>query len=252
MLIDVHAHLDFPQFDSDREHVIECAREAGIIIVNSGMGPSSIEKTLDLARNHDNVFATLGLSPQEFNQETIENTLALIRKHRADILGIGEVGLDYYWVKDSSDRRREIVNLGLFIELSKSLSLPLVIHSRDAEGDVLKVLEENDVRALLHCFSGSFEQAEVAISLDCLISIPTSVVYSKNKQGLVERLPLESIVLETDAPYLSPHPKMRNEPKNIILSRDKVAEIKGLDKHAVEETTTENAIRFFDLKVSVT
>lgn len=252
MLVDVHAHLDFPQFDSDRGEVIKRARDAGILVVSSGMGPSGIEKTLVLAENYDNVFATFGLSPQEFSQEIVEETLNLIRKHRKEILGIGEVGLDYYWVKNPAERKREKEVFRLFIELAEELNLPLIVHSRDAEADVIELLREYDMSSLLHCFSGSVEQAEEAVSLDCLVSIPTSIVYSKRKQTLIERLPLESIVLETDAPYLSPKPKTRNEPVNVTLSRDKLAEIKNLDKKVVEEATTENAKRFFDLKVNLT
>ncbi len=249
MLIDVHAHLDFPQFDSDREQIIEKARKGGILVINSGMGPDGIEKTISLVKRYDNIFATLGLSPQEFEKEIIDETVELIRRYRNDILGIGEVGLDYYWIKDPHERRKELENFNRFIELSRELELPLVIHSRDAEEDVINRLKEENLPVILHSFSGNPEQAEDAISLGCLISIPASVVYSKKKQKLVEDLPLESIVLETDAPYLSPKPRTRNEPVNIKLTRDKIAKIKGIDKAIVEESTTENAKRFFDLKL---
>jgi len=249
MLIDVHAHLDFPQFDSDRWDVIERARREKILVINSGMGPEGIEKTISLAKKYDNIFATLGLSPQEFKKEIIDKTVELIRRYRNEILGIGEVGLDYYWIKDSNSREKELENFNRFIELSRELKLPLVIHSRDAEADVINRLKEENLPVILHSFSGSPEQAEEAISFGCLISIPVSVVYSKRKQKLVENLPLESMVLETDAPYLSPRPKTRNEPINIKLTRDKIAKIKDIDKEIIEEITTKNAKGFFDLKL---
>jgi TatD DNase family protein len=249
MLIDVHAHLDFPQFDSDRKQVIENAKREGILIINSGIGPEGIEKTISLARKYDNVFATLGLSPREFRREIVEETMELVRKYRNDILGIGEVGLDYHWVKDSKGRREELENFNRFVELSRELKLPLVVHSRDAEVDVINRLKEGDIPALLHSFSGDLKLAEEAVSFDCLISIPASVVYSKQKQKMVKHLPLESIVMETDAPYLSPKPGTRNEPVNLKLTRDMIAEIKGVDKGIVEGATTENAERFFDLRL---
>ncbi len=252
MLFDVHSHLDLPQFDPDREKVIERAYEAGVFIVNSGLGPESIERTLRLSRGYDNVFATLGLSPQEFDQGVIDKTIELIRKHRKEIIGIGEVGLDYYWVKDDVMRKKEHKNLGLFRELSIELNLPLVIHSRDAEEDIIQILQDDEISALLHCFSGSVGQAKNASSFGCLISVPTSVVYSKKKQRMVKELPLECIVLETDAPYLSPQPRTRNEPVNILSSRDMIAKIKGVDECIVEEVTTENAKQFFNLKGNLT
>jgi len=249
MLIDVHAHLDLPQFDSDRGEVIERARREEILVINSGMGPEGIEKTISLSKKYDNVFATLGLSPREFRKGVIDKTKELIRRYRNEIVGIGEVGLDYYWVRDSSSRGRELENFDEFIELSRELNLPLVVHSRDAEGDVIDRLKKEDLPVILHSFSGSPEQAEVAVSFGCLISIPVSLVYSKRKQKLVENLPLESMVLETDAPYLSPIPKTRNEPVNIKLTRDEIAKIKNIDRDIVEDITTKNAKKFFDLKL---
>jgi TatD DNase family protein len=144
------------------------------------------------------------------------------------------------------------VNFQSFIDLAKELCLPLVIHSRDAEDDVLRILKENDVSALLHCFSGSVESALDAAAFGHLISIPASVVHSKSKQKMAEALPLESMVLETDAPYLSPAPKTRNEPANVSVSCEKIAQLKGIKPDAVASTTTHNAVRFFDLKSSKT
>lgn len=249
MLIDVHAHLDFPQFDGDRDSVVRNAKDNEIFIINSGMGPEGIEKTMELIVEYDNIKATLGLSPTEFNTQIIEETINLIRKYRSKIVGIGEVGMDYYWVKDPEKRRKELENFRRFIDLAEELNLPLIIHSRDSEGDVIKELKIRNFPALLHCFGGTLKQAEEAISFGCLISIPTNVVYSKQKQLLSKEIPLESIVLETDAPYLAPIPKTRNEPINVKLSAEKIAEIKGIGLSIVEEVTTNNAKRFFNLEI---
>ncbi|RLI92433.1 MAG: DNase [Candidatus Altiarchaeales archaeon] len=248
MLIDVHSHLDFPQFDNDREYVIERASREDIIIINSGLGPEGIERTLSLSERYENVLATLGLSPQEFDGNVICEVINLIRKYRDEIVGIGEVGLDYYWVRDGEKRKLEMENFEKFMDLSIELNLPLVIHSRDAENDVIEKLIEYDMGALLHCFSGNLRQAEKAISIGCLISIPTSVVYSKQKQKLVREIPLENIVLESDSPYLSPVPRTRNEPINIKMSLKKISEIKNIDIEEIAEVTTKNAMSFFNLQ----
>lgn len=248
MLIDVHAHLDFPQFDSDRGEVIRKASEEGTLIINSGIGPEGIEKVIKLSEKHKGIFATLGLSPQEFDFGVIDETIKLIRRYKDRIIGIGEVGLDYYWVKEPEGRRGEMDNFRKFISLAKELNLPLVVHSRDAEVDVIEELKAQGIKALLHCFGGSPELGKKAISLGCLVSIPTSVAYSKRKQELAEKIPIESMVLESDAPYLAPTPRERNTPLNIRVSAEKIAEIKGIEYDEVTEITTRNARGFFDLK----
>lgn len=247
MLVDVHAHLDFSQFDRDRDEVIKRAGKEEILIINSGMGSEGMKKTLELTDRYENIFATLGMSPTEFDEREIEDCINLIRDNRDKILGIGEVGLDYYWIKESEKRKQEMENFKRFIELSNELDLPLVVHSRDAEKDVIKILRDSDTNAILHCFSGSVKQAEEAIMSGSLISIPTSVVYSKQKQGMARGIPLEYLVLETDAPFLAPVPRTRNEPINLKLSVQKIADIKEVDTAVVEDTTTENAKRFFNL-----
>jgi TatD DNase family protein len=247
MLIDVHAHLDFSQFNADRDKVIMRARDEGIVIINSGLGTAGIKKTLALIEKYDNVYASLGLTPTEFGKTEIDETIELIRQNREKIVAIGEVGLDYYWVKDADKRALQIINFQRFIDLSQELRLPLVIHSRDAEEDLLKILKEQDIKALMHCFGGDAAVATEAANSGHLISIPANLANSKQKQAVVKAVCLESLVLETDAPYLSPAPKGRNEPINIRKTAEKIAEIKGLRYEDVEAATTENAKKFFSL-----
>jgi len=248
MLIDVHAHLDFPQFDPDRDEVIERAAKEDILIINSGLGVEGARKTLDLAGRHDNVYAALGMSPTEFDEKEINAVIDLIRENIDRIVAIGEVGLDYYWVKDDLRRWQEAEYFRRFIALSDEVGLPLVVHSRGAEADVLKILEGSDKRALLHCFGGMVGQAEEAASFGHLISMPTNVVYSKRKQEMTEAIAMNRLVLETDSPYLAPVPKTRNEPVNIRLSAEKIAGVKGVASAAVAKATTANAKRFFNLR----
>ncbi|MBU4406110.1 MAG: TatD family hydrolase [Candidatus Altiarchaeota archaeon] len=248
MLIDVHTHLDFPQFDSDRKEIVGKASEDGILIINSGIGPEGIEKTINLIEKHEGILATLGLSPQEFDSGVIDETIRLIRKYKDRIVGIGEVGLDYYWIKEPEKRGRGMDNFRRFISLAKELSLPLVVHSRDAENEMVEELTAQGIKALLHCFGGSAELGKKAISFGCLVSIPTSVAYSKRKQELVGEIPLEAMVLESDAPYLAPTPRERNTPLNIRIAAKKIAEIKGIEYDKVAEITTRNAREFFNLR----
>ena len=155
--------------------------------------------------------------------------------------------MDYYWVKEEEKRKKEIKNFRKFIELAKKLNLPLVIHSRDAEDDTLRVLEEYHIKALLHCFGGDAKKAVDAAGKGHIISIPTNLINSRVRQEVVKAVPLESLVLETDAPYLAPVPKTRNEPVNIKVTAKKIAEIKKIDYSVVEETTTRTAKKFFNL-----
>ncbi|MEM2917885.1 MAG: TatD family hydrolase [Candidatus Altiarchaeota archaeon] len=248
MLIDVHAHLDFEQFDNDRDKVIEKAKAEEIFIITSALGPESIKKTVRILEKHKNIFASFGFAADEFNSKKIDETIKLIKKYKKRIVAIGEVGLDYYWVKDNEKKKLEMENFQKFISLAKELSLPLVIHSRDAEKDVIEVLKEENIKAMMHCFSGSVELANEAIKIGCIISIPTSIIYSKNKKILAEKIPIEKIVIETDAPFLSPIPKTRNVPTNVKFAAEKIAEIKKIPLENVTEITTKNAIEFFNLK----
>lgn len=150
-------------------------------------------------------------------------------------------------MKEEDKRAQEAVNFQRFIDLSRELGLPLVIHSRDAEDDLLRILKEQKVKALMHCFGGDSSLAADAAKDGHLISIPANLSNSGQKQRVVKAVPLESLVLETDAPYLSPVPKTRNEPANIRKTAEKIAEIKGVDYDTVEAATTANAKKFFGL-----
>ena len=171
-----------------------------------------------------------------------------IDKNNPKIIGIGEVGLDYHWIKEPELRKKEHKNFKKFIELSDEINLPLVIHSRNAEKDCIKFLKKHDKGAILHCFCGTIEQALDAISFGCLISVTTTFMNSDYRKRMVHELPLEKLVLETDAPYLSPVPGERNESINIKLTAGEIAKIKGVDFETVADTTTKNVEKFFGVK----
>jgi TatD DNase family protein len=245
MLVDSHCHLDFPQFDKDRDAVVARARD--VVIVNSTVDPELVEKALGMPGRYGNVRCTLGFSASELDEGKFEAMKTLIRENRDRIVGLGEIGLDYHWVKDEAGREAERSHFRELARLGAQLGLPLVVHSREAEADCINILGELKVRAMMHCFSGSVEEAKRAVDIGCLVSIPANVGSSKGRQRLVGALPLESLVLETDAPYLSPKRGERNEPANVRAAAAKVAEIKGVGAAKVEEATTGNALGFYGI-----
>jgi len=247
MLVDTHCHLTLPQFDADRDAVIRRAKAEDIHVITSTVNPKEADLARQLSREHDNVSWTLGLAASTLDEAQYEATARLIRKHRRDIVGLGEVGLDYYWVKREEDRERMRANFARFIELSLELDLPLVVHSRDAEGDCISMLKEYRKPALLHCFSGTPDQAKEASAFGCMISIPANIAYAKKRQKLAMEITLDSIVLETDAPYLSPTPKTRNEPANVLAACEGIAGSRKIPAEEVASKTSENAKAFFRL-----
>jgi TatD DNase family protein len=246
MLVDTHCHLSFPQFDPDRDDILD--RAGDMIIVDSQVNPSQYCRSLELSAKYPRVFSTLGFGAGDLDGKSFELAKNLVRENQEKIVGLGEVGLDYYWVKDEAGRAVEKEHFTQMLELAGELDLPVIIHSRDAEGDVINILKEANQKAIMHCFSGSVEQAGEAADMGCLISIPTNIAYNKSRQKMAKSLPLESMVLETDAPYLSPVLKTRNEPANIRVSAEKIAEIKGIQFEAVAQATTENAMRFLRIR----
>ncbi|MFN3528059.1 MAG: TatD family hydrolase [Candidatus Altarchaeaceae archaeon] len=251
-MFDVHCHIDFEDFDNDRNKVIERAFNENVKIITCAFGVESIEKTkkiLNINEFNKKIFVSYGISPLEYDNEKIKKFIEILMKDN-EIIGVGEVGLDYYWEKDVEKRKIQIENFKNFIEISEKIRKPLIIHSRNAEKDVIEILKSYNVKALLHCFSGSLSLAREAIDFGCLISIPTSVYYSKSKMKLVENLEIENLVTETDAPFLSPFPKenKRNEPLNVKFSIKKISELKNLDYDYVDEIIEKNVKKFFGIK----
>jgi TatD DNase family protein len=171
-----------------------------------------------------------------------------MRQHADQIVGIGEVGLDYYWVKDSKQREYQQQAFVQFLHLAVELDLPLVVHSREAEGDAVATLRrEQAARVHLHCFNSPDHVAEAAAQ-KWFLSVPTSVVARPRMQHIAKAMPFANMLLETDAPYLAPAPNQRNEPSNLPLAAAKIAELKGTSSEAVAKTTTDNALFLFGLE----
>jgi len=241
-LIDTHAHLDFPEFDRTRPEVIARAKASGVGIINCCLTSDGWVKVKD---NKD-LFLMTGCCPYRFSDW--EPQWKLVNENIDNIIGVGEIGLDYYWVKEDHGRKREEENFLRFLKLAREHDKPVLIHSRNAEKRALEILKREKVeKAIMHCFSGMLEDALRAVDMGYLVSIPTNIVNSKQKQEFAKKLPLESIVLETDAPYLSPEHGKINEPANVVLSAKKIAEIRGIDFGQVCSVTTRNAREFFKI-----
>lgn len=255
MMIDSHAHLEMPEFDADRAQVIERARQVGICrIVTVGTNLELSRKALALARQYDFVYATVGTHPHDTeraNQKTLEELKILAKEPK--VVAWGEIGLDYF--RNLSSKAKQVEMFDKQLSLARELELPVVIHSRDAHEETLSMIRASGVRrGVFHCFSGDWALARRCIDLGFYISIPGVVTFSKAKmmQDVVRQIPLESLLLETDCPYLAPTPHRgtRNEPSYLTHTAKKVAEIKGMDWEEAARATVANTQKLFGLAKS--
>lgn len=248
MIIDTHTHLDDEAFDTDRDELIKSFEDAGISrVVNIGADLKTSRSSVALSEKYDNIFAVVGVHPSETNELDEKALIELESMASHDkVVAIGEIGLDYYW--DNVDREKQKFWFIKQLKLAKKLKLPVVIHSRDAALDTFEILKQ-EINGLyggvIHCYSYSPEMAKEFEKLGFFFGIG-GVVTFKNSRKLKETvsyLPLEKIVLETDAPYLAPVPNRgkRNSPLNLSYVLDEIAAIKGLDKAYIIEQTQKNA-----------
>lgn len=247
MLMDTHAHLCDSLFDADLDSVLERARNADVTaIIAVAENLEDAEKNLALAAQHSMIRPAAGLYPTHLDLGAAAAMRSFIRIHRHELVAIGEVGLDYWMVKEESglDIQREI--FCSFIQLSKELDLPLNVHSRSAGRHAIDfLLKLGATRVQLHAFDGKASSAMPAVEAGYFFSIPPSVVRSEQKQKLVRRLPLSSLLVETDSPVLGPVPKERNEPANATIAAKGIAELKGLTVDEVAEAVAENTRRLY-------
>ena len=246
-LVDVHAHICDPDFDEDRTDVLTRAREAGVeAIVAVGENLGDARKNVELAKAYPMLKAAAGLYPTVLDLDQADEMVAFIRLNRSHLVAIGEVGLDYWVVKEKSQKEVQREIFKRFIELSKALDLPLNIHSRSAGRHAIALLLENSAtRVQMHAFDGKAGAALPAVEAGYFFSIPPSVIRSRQKQKLVKRLPLACLLVETDSPVLGPIPAMRNEPANLSISIQTIAQIKNVPEEAVMEAVSENTRRLY-------
>jgi len=253
MLVDTHCHLDFKQFDADRDVVIRRACDAGIsYFINVGSTLDSSNAACALAAEYAQVYAGVGVHPHDadsFNQEAEDRLRQLAI--RSKVVAIGETGLDYF--RNLSSKAHQLHAFHKQIKLAKDLNLPLVVHSRQAEAQVMQVLKSAmPMRAVIHCFSGDESFLRECLDSGFFISFTCNITYKK-AQGLrdiVRLTPLEKLMLETDAPYLSPEGfrDQRNTPEQIKLLAEAVSLIKGISVEELADKTTANAKEFFRIR----
>lgn len=250
MLIDTHAHLNDPTLYADYQGVIKRANDAGVAeIINVGFDYPSSVMAVRLAEKHDQLWAMVGVHPHDADSynDDIENKLKKLAAS-PKVVAIGEIGLDFYYDNSPRELQREVFRKQL--ALAKELNKPVSIHDREAHGNLLQILRERDwqgIGGILHCFSGSYEMARECINLGFYISFggPLTFKNAVNLQDLAAKVPLERILVETDCPYLSPHPLRGkvNEPANVVYVAQKLAELRQCSYEEICRITTENTRR---------
>ncbi|WP_433922278.1 TatD family hydrolase [Paenibacillus taichungensis] len=255
MLFDTHTHLDAPQFDEDREEMIQRAVDAGVgRMINVGFNRETIPSTMKLAETYDFIYAAVGWHPVDaiMMQEGDLEWIASLCKHEK-VVAIGEIGLDYYW--DTSPKEVQHRVLRQQIGLARELNMPIVIHNRDAHEDIVKILREEkagEVGGVMHSFSGSWETAKMCLDLGFHLSFGGPITFKNAKQPkeVLEKVPMDRFFIETDAPYLTPHPYRgkRNETAHVRLVAEAAAEIKGISVEEIAAITTKNAMERFGIR----
>lgn len=247
-MIDTHAHI-YKEYYNDIENVIK--KMGNNIIIVSGTNDKNNREILELCKNYNNVYCTIGIHPEEIDNLTDEH-LKFIVDHINDdkVVGIGEIGLDYHYTVDNKEKQKNlfIKQLDIAVKYNK----PVVIHTRDSISDTIEILKNyKELKKDIHCYSGSLESAKEFIKLNCKLGIGGVLTFKNTKklQEVVENMDIKYLLLETDSPYLSPEPFRGkiNEPNNIIYIAKKIAEIKKITLEEVLNITTSNAISQFDL-----
>ncbi|MBY0159443.1 MULTISPECIES: TatD family hydrolase [Cytobacillus] len=254
MFFDTHAHLNAEQYNEDLQEVIDRALDEGISnIVVVGFDRPTIEKAMELTEKYDFIYASVGWHPVDAIDMT-EDDLQWIEElsSHPKVVALGEMGLDYYWDKSPKDIQQEVFRKQ--IRLAKKVKIPIVIHNRDATADIVEILKEEgagEVGGIMHCFSGSPEIAKECVGMNFFISLggPVTFKNAKKPKEVADVIPLEKLLIETDCPYLTPHPfrGKRNEPSYVKLVAEQIAEIKGLSVEEVAQATTENAKKLFGI-----
>jgi TatD DNase family protein len=257
-LIDSHAHIDFPQFADDREAMFDRARAAGVetlLAIGTGPGPEKLDAAIPFAEQYDWIYASVGVHPHEARDVTPQHLeqLTQLAKHRK-VIAWGEIGLDYFYDHSPRDVQDRVFREQL--GLAHQAKLPVIIHCRDAWSDTLKVLEQvwkpTGLGGILHCFTSSLEDAERGLDMGFLISFAGNSTYPKasNIRDVAKALPLESILIETDSPFLAPqgYRGKRNEPAYVGEVAKAIASVRNLATEEVASATAANFRRFFKLE----
>jgi len=251
-MIDVHCHLEQPDYKKDRDQVIEKCKKHLKAVITCCTNPNDFDLTMQMLEKHKNfVFATLSIHPihiEEVNEKQKDEFLDLIVQNKDRIVGVGETGLDYYYYKDNKWQQKQKELFVELISLAKELKKPIVVHSRDATEDAVKILEQEDAKQVLMHLFGTRHLLTRILENNWFISIGPIAQRSKKHKKIIRDTPLENIFLETDSPWFGPEGK-RNDPTAVLGVAKRIAEVKKLTLDEVDRITTDNAIKFFDLKI---
>ncbi len=252
-IFDSHAHYDDRQFDEDRNELLLSMNENGVgTIVNVGSTLRSCEKVVELAAEYPNVYAAVGVHPDEVG-DLNEETFAFVKEQcqKDKVVAVGEIGLDYYWDNESHDVQKEWFIRQL--DLARELNLPVIIHSREAAADTLEIMKEHakGLRGVIHCFSYSVELAREYVKMGFHIGVGGVVTFKNGRKlkEIVEELPIEKILLETDCPYLAPVPYRGKRNSSVYLTyvAEEIAALKGILVEEVISQTEKNAKELFGI-----
>ena len=255
MIFETHAHYDDSRFATDRESVIEKVYNSGVApIINVGASIKSTAATVELAKKYDYIYAAVGVHPSDI-EGLNEDSFNWLREQAnwEKAVAIGEIGLDYYWDKEPQVQEAQRYWFKRQMDLARELKLPIIIHSRDAAEDTMKVMKEanaHEIPGVVHCYSYSKEMALQFIEMGYMIGVGGVVTFKNGKKlkETVSAIPLEKILLETDCPYMAPEPfrGKRNDSGYIPYIIQQIADIKGVTPEEVEKVTEDNAYRLFD------
>ncbi|MBS4221109.1 TatD family hydrolase [Bacillus sp. FJAT-49711] len=254
MLFDTHVHLNDDQYAEDLDEVIARAKNAGVeYMVVVGFDRKTIQKALEIIDEHKFLYASVGWHPVDAIDMTEEDLIWLeeVAAH-PKVVALGEMGLDYHWDKSPKEIQKDVFRKQ--IRLAKKINMPIIIHNRDATQDIIEILKEEhaeEVGGIMHCFSGSAEVAKQCLDLNFYISLggPVTFKNAKKPKEVAIQVPLDRLLIETDCPYLAPHPYRgkRNEPSYVRLVAEQIADLKSLSLEEVAQITTANAKKVFGI-----
>ncbi|WP_410512948.1 TatD family hydrolase [Paenibacillus sp. BR2-3] len=254
LLFDTHTHLDAPEFDEDREEIIARAVEAGVSkMINIGFNRETIPTTMKLAESYDYIYAAVGWHPVDAINMTESDLdwIASLCSHEK-VVAIGEIGLDYHWDTSPKDVQQRVFRQQ--IGMARELGMPIAIHNRDAHEDVVRILREekaNEIGGVMHSFSGSWETAKMCLDLGFHLSFGGPITFKNARvpKEVLAQTPMDRLLIETDSPYLTPHPfrGKRNESAHVKLVAEAAAEIKGITWEKMAEITYANALERFGI-----
>lgn len=253
-MIDTHCHIDFEEYDKDRSEVIARAKDKLDAVIVSGIGYESNQGVLNLCSKYEGfIYPSFGYHPvssQNCSDEELKKAHTHLIDNINNIVAIGEVGMDYFYVKDKTLREKQKEIFSSFIEIANDYKIPLLMHVRDCEKKALNiVLDYDDIPyVIFHCYSGSLKTARRIMEKDnYFMSFSTMLCYSKAHQELIKNISLDHILTETDSPYLAMTKEERNEPANVVKAVKKIAEIQNEDIETVDSITTNNARKVFKI-----